>query len=193
MKTARIASAALATLALSLPAQADWQLTGDSSLHFLSTKKTNITEIHEFTNISGSITDEGVASFTIDLSSVETGIPIRNERMQKLLFNTMKFAEATVTADIPSSVMESVKSGNLSETEVDMTLGLHGMSQSVTASVLVTATSDGQVLISTTAPVLIKAADFGLESGVEALRQVAGLDSISTTVPVVFSLVLTES
>lgn len=193
MKTARIASAALATFALSLPAQADWQLTGDSSLHFLSTKKANITEIHEFTDISGSISDNGTASFTIDLSSVETGIPIRNERMQKLLFETMKFGEARVSASIPSPLIESVKSGGMAETEVDMTLNLHGISKAVTASVLVMSTSDGQVVISTTTPVLIKAADFGLESGVEALRQVAGLDSISTTVPVVFNLVLTES
>ena len=42
-------------------------------------------------------------------------------------------------------------------------------------------------------PVLISAADFGLESGVEALREVAGLNVISTAVPVSFQLVFTPA
>ena len=193
MKHARIVSAALASLALSLPAQADWQLTGDSSLHFLSTKNTDITEVHEFSDISGHITDSGDARFTIDLSSVETGIPIRNERMQTLLFETMKFGEATVSANIPSPLIESVKSGGMIETELEMTLSLHGQSSPVNATLLISSTPEGQILVSTTAPVLVSAADFGLDTGIEALRQVAGLTSISGTVPVVFNLVLTES
>ena len=193
MKHARIVSAALASLALSLPAQADWQLTGDSSLHFLSTKNTDITEVHEFSDISGHITDSGDARFTIDLSSVETGIPIRNERMQTLLFETMKFGEATVSANIPSPLIESVKSGGMIETELEMTLSLHGQSSPVNATLLISSTAEGQILVSTTAPVLVSAADFGLDTGIEALRQVAGLTSISGTVPVVFNLVLTES
>ena len=193
MKHARIVSAALASLVLSLPAQADWQLTGDSSLHFLSTKNTDITEVHEFSDISGHITDSGDARFTIDLSSVETGIPIRNERMQTLLFETMKFGEATVSANIPSPLIESVKSGGMIETELEMTVSLHGLSRPVNATLLISSTAEGQILVSTTAPVLVRAADFGLDTGIEALRQVAGLTSISGTVPVVFNLVLTES
>ena len=55
------------TLLISVPAMAGWQLTGDSSLHFLSTKKTNITEIHEFTGVEGTIDDSGKAQFDIDL------------------------------------------------------------------------------------------------------------------------------
>lgn len=193
MKHARIVSAALASLVLSLPAQADWQLTGDSSLHFLSTKNTDIIEVHEFSDISGHITDSGDARFTIDLSSVETGIPIRNERMQTLLFETMKFGEATVSANIPSPLIESVKSGGMIETELEMTVSLHGLSRPVNATLLISSTAEGQILVSTTAPVLVRAADFGLDTGIEALRQVAGLTSISGTVPVVFNLVLTES
>ena len=42
-------------------------------------------------------------------------------------------------------------------------------------------------------PVVISAADFGLEGGVDALRQVAGLNSIVTAVPVSFQLVFTAA
>ena len=66
---------------------AEWTLSPDSSVKFLSTKNTNITEVHEFTQVSGSVSDQGSAKIAIDLSSVETGIEIRNERMQSMLFN----------------------------------------------------------------------------------------------------------
>ena len=55
---------------------AEWTLSPDSSVKFLSTKNTNITEVHEFTQVSGSVTDQGNAEIAIDLSSVETGIGI---------------------------------------------------------------------------------------------------------------------
>ena len=181
------------TLLISVPAMAGWQLTGDSSLHFLSTKKTNITEIHEFTGVEGTIDDSGKAQFDIDLSSVETGIPIRNERMQKLLFETTQFARATVTTEIPAPLMDAVKAGSITETDLDLVLGLHGISKTLSATVLISQSENGEIVVSTTVPVLIKAADFGLEGGIEALRSVAALDSISTTVPVMFNLVFTES
>ena len=126
-----------AALLVSLPAMAGWELTGDSSLHFLSTKNTNVTETHEFTVIDGSIDDDGKALINIDLSSVETGIPIRNERMQKMLFDTAKFAKASVTADIPSPLIDAVKAGSITETDLDLVLGLHGISKTVSATVLI--------------------------------------------------------
>lgn len=179
-------------LLISVPAMAGWQLTGDSSVHFLSTKNTSITETHEFTRIDGIINDDGKAQFSIDLSSVETGIPIRNERMQKMLFETTEFAKATVTADIPSPLIDAVKAGSITETELDLVLSLHGMSKTLSSTVLISESENGEVVVSTTSPVLVKAADFGLEAGVEALRNVAGLNNISTTVPVMFNLVFTE-
>ncbi len=181
-----------AALLVSLPAMAGWELTGDSSLHFLSTKNTNVTETHEFTVIDGSIDDDGKALINIDLSSVETGIPIRNERMQKMLFDTAKFAKATVSTDIPSPLIVAVNAGTITETDIDLVLGLHGISKTVTATVLVSKSANGEIVVSTTTPVLIKAADFGLDGGIEALRNVAGLSAISTTVPVIFNLVFTE-
>ena len=56
---------------------AEWTLSPDSSVKFLSTKNTNITEVHEFTQVSGSVSDQGSAKIAIDLSSVETGIEIQ--------------------------------------------------------------------------------------------------------------------
>jgi len=70
-------------LALAAPAAlADWQLdNGDSTLDFISVKKSTVGEVHHFKQLSGSITDAGQASVDIELASVETNIPIRNERL----------------------------------------------------------------------------------------------------------------
>ena len=67
--------------------QANWTLQPSSShIHFLSVKATHIGEVHSFTKLSGSIQDNGQATLNIDLASVDTLIPIRDQRMRDLLF-----------------------------------------------------------------------------------------------------------
>jgi hypothetical protein len=52
----------------------------------------------------------------------------------------------------------------------------------------VTKLANGSLLVNSVKPVIIKAVDFNLVKGIEKLRQLAGLPSISTTVPVSFVL-----
>lgn len=172
---------------------AEWTLSPDSSVKFLSTKNTNITEVHEFTQLSGSVSDKGNAEISIDLTSVETGISIRNERMQSMLFNVSDYTSATVSADLPDTMMLALKNGETATSVLPLTLELHGEKKEIEADVLVTAAADGHVIVTTQSPVLVNAGDFKLAKGVEALREVAGLDRISTTVPVTFTLLFTEA
>ena len=73
----------------------DWTLINEKSkLNFISTKASNIEEIHTFTMLSGKVTENGKALIEIDLGSVETLIPIRNERMKNLLFQTKIYPKA---------------------------------------------------------------------------------------------------
>lgn len=172
---------------------AEWTLSPDSSVKFLSTKNTNITEVHEFTQLSGSVSDKGNAEISIDLTSVETGISIRNERMQSMLFNVSDYTSATVSADLPDTMMLALKNGETATSVLPLTLELHGERKDIEADVLATAAADGHVIVTTQSPVLVNAGDFKLAKGVEALREVAGLDRISTTVPVTFTLLFTEA
>ena len=172
---------------------AEWTLSPDSSVKFLSTKNTNITEVHEFTQVSGSVSDKGNAEIAIDLTSVETGIGIRNERMQSMLFNVSDYATATVSADLPETMMLALKNGETATSLLPLTLEFHGEKKDIEADVLATAAADGHVIVTTQSPVLVNAGEFKLAKGVEALREVAGLDRISTTVPVTFTLLFTEA
>jgi hypothetical protein len=53
---------------------------------------------------------------------------------------------------------------------------------------LITRTSESGLLVVSKQPVVISAAQFGLAEGVDSLREIAGLPSISVAVPVSFVL-----
>ena len=144
-------------------------------------------ETHSFGGLVGYIGKNGNVQLSIDLDSVETLIPIRNERMRELLFETTSFPNATVAAEVDPAVLAEVASGGTVSTEVPVRLNLHGIEESL--AVPVTGFSDGGSLsVVSSRPIIINAADFGLVAGVEALRKVAGLNTISTAVPVSLNL-----
>lgn len=175
------------------PAMAQWELdSASSSLNFISIKNNAIAETHRFDSMVGYVSDQGNAQITVNLDSVETLVPIRNERMREMLFETAGFPTASASAAIDPAILEAVSEGGSISAELPIALSLHGIEQNLTAAVLVIGEAGGLRVV-TRRPVLISAADFGLEPGVEALRKVAGLTSISTAVPVSFSLHFTHA
>ena len=99
---------------LPLTSRAGWVLDESrSEISFISIKNLSIAETHEFPNLSGTIDDEGNLEIKIPLSSVETKIPIRNERMKKMLFETSKFANALVTSKIDLSFSKGASVGEI--------------------------------------------------------------------------------
>ncbi|MCU4674360.1 YceI family protein [Catenovulum sp. 2E275] len=170
-------------------AMAAWQLdNSQSQLNFLSTKKAQITETHHFKTLSGEISDLGKVTVEIDLASVDTLIPIRNERMQEFLFETNQFAKATITAQLKPAQLQSIEAGSVTQMDVNAQLNLHGQSQNLALSLVVFKDNKGNISAVSRQPVLINAADFKLVDGVNKLQELAGLPSITYVVPVTFSL-----
>lgn len=171
-------------------ALADWQLNNDQSkVSFVSIKNNSIAEVHHFKALSGSLTEQGLFKVKIDLSSVETMIPIRNERMTKLLFETVKFPVATLTADL-SKRLKAIVPGQHILKDVKAELSFHGQSKEITTDVLATMSSEGDVSVSSVSPLIINAADFAVTDGIAQLQKLAGLSAIATAVPVSYSLTL---
>ncbi|MEE4111123.1 MAG: YceI family protein [Halieaceae bacterium] len=192
---AHLRRTALAALALGLsgPVLAAWDLDAErSTVQFLSVKNASVAEVHHFTKVSGGIDDDGQATVTIDLASVETMIPIRNERMREMLFETARFPEATLSARVPAD-LDELDAGETTRADLEVSIDLHGKTALYSAAAHVTRLADGSLQVVLATPVLVKAADFGLEGGVEMLREVAGLKNISTAVPVDATLVFEES
>lgn len=185
---------ALTTLLFTTPAAlADWKLVGDASqISFVSVKKGTIAETHHFKELEGQIADSGTATLSIPLASVETNIPIRNERMQKLLFETTKYARASVNAKVDAAKLQAMQPGQTATLDAELQLSIHGSEHSEAAKLQVTGLKDNRLLVSTKSPIVLNAADFKLLEGIEKLRQIAGLDAISPIVPVSAQLVFAK-
>ena len=178
---------------LSFGVQGDWQLSNqDSAINFVSIKKSTVGEVHTFKKISGSINSQGKAQVLIDLSSVDTHIAIRDERIRGLLFEVAQFATASISAEVDGDKLKAMKSGDFYQTNLAIRLGLHGVDKKIETIVRVVKLSDGRVRVSSGPPMIIAAKDFGLSKGVEALRLIANLPSVSAAVPVTFDLLFTE-
>jgi len=180
----------LITTALLIPfaAQADWTLDGQaSSLGFVSIKNGAVVESHQFKRLSGIISAEGEARLIIDLDSVETLIPIRNERMRSLLFKTTEYSEAFVSIDLDMNEFVTLDiDSNMAKT-LTVDVMISGQTAAVTAPVNITRSGDS-IMVSSIKPLVISAGSWGLMPGIEALRAIAGLTSITPAVPVSFSL-----
>jgi hypothetical protein len=175
-----------------LPAQAAWQLDGESSrLTFVTTKVTNVAEVNRFRSLRGSVGDDGKVQLQVPLETVDSGIPLRDERLRKQLFEVEKFASAQIGAQLDIAPLLTLAAGAQMELRLPLTVTLHGQSQSYSSELLVTRLDDRHFQVVTLAPLLLNAEDFGLAAGIEALRQLAGLKTISLAVPVSAVLIFT--
>lgn len=188
-------SALFAVLSLSVfgnSALAQWSLdNADSTLSFVTIKADHVAEVHTFDTLSGSVSNSGQVDITIELASVNTLIPIRNERMQAMLFETGMFPRGSISASVDAAAISGLAVGASLTQNIEFSLDLHGQAKTYTADVEIVRVADG-ISVSTIKPVIVMAADHGLVSGVEALREVAGLPSISQAVPVTFKLAFTR-
>ncbi len=172
---------------------ADWAVVPDESeVAFVTVKNGRVAEAHTFQRVGGRIDDDGRAIIEIELASVDTGIPIRDERMRTLLFAVDRYPQAVMRAPIDLDAFEGLAPGESVAARLEGTLTLHGQDAPLTAEVWVTRLGSDKVRVSTRRPVIVDADSFGLTGGIEALRAVAGLASITPAVPVSFNITLAE-
>ena len=179
---------------ISLQSYGDWRLIPEQSyVSFVSIKNNIVAEVHRFDSLTGSVSGEGRATVNIALTSVETNIPIRNERMNSMLFESETFALATAQSHLDLSQYTGLETGASSVTELALDLSLHGITGKVVAVVKVTRIAADTWQVNTVKPFIIDAASYNLSGGIDALRSVAGLSNIIPVVPVTFNLEFTES
>jgi len=186
--TAVIVSLSFSSLAASA---SDWIIDDhNSQLNFVSIKKTNIAEVHEFKKLTGTYDAQGQFILDINLASVDTKIPIRDDRMKSYLFEVDRFSTATITAIIDTDLVDAIAEGASERLSVDAKLDLHGVTKPLTLDIIVTRLVGAKLSVVSTQPVIINANDFALSSGISKLMELASLPSISQAVPVSFYLTL---
>lgn len=171
-----------------------WKLNAaESYLNFTTTKKIHTLEVHTFDTLGGGITSEGLANLTIDLNSVNTQNIVRDDRMRAMLFEVVSYPVATVTVQLPAGTTASLAAGQTAITTINANLNLHNVTLPIETKVSVQKLTSTRVMVKSLSPIILKASDYGMSAGVEALRQAVGIDSISHIVPVDFALVFDGS
>jgi hypothetical protein len=184
--------ASLLLAGVTVSAQANWYLDGESSrLSFISTKNTNISEVQRFLVLHGKVSPKGLAEVEVEMDSVNSGIPLRDERMRKDLFEIQTFPEALITTQIDLRPINDLAPGAQLELRLPLTVNLHGKQHEYNAELLATRLDDRRFQVVTLEPLIINAEDFDLAPGLESLRKVAGLSAISLSVPVGAVLIFT--
>ena len=181
-------------LLASFGSSGDWEINADESyVGFSSVKNKVITENHSFKKVSGAIASSGKARIIISLASVDTLIPIRNERMREILFEVARYPEAEVLAELKPEEFAQLAAGENKIATIPLSINLHGVGASKKVRVRVTRTAGDDYEVSSLEPVIIHASHFDLSEGLETLRQIAGLQSIDLNVPVTFDLKLVKT
>jgi polyisoprenoid-binding protein YceI len=165
----------------------NWQLNSDeSAFSFLSTKNSNHTEEHTIRFASGQINDQGEMTLMLDLATVDTMIPIRDQRMRDILFEIENHPVATISSQLDQKMplLEAFSAG--------FTLDLHGVQKDMSAQVLIQSVGE-QLVVTNFEPVLVNGKDFGLDPAINQLTKIAGLRSINYEVLVDFKLVFEKA
>jgi hypothetical protein len=89
----------------------------------------------------------------------------------------------------PDQIAKLVQVG-VTDIDVAGRLELVGQTKPVAAKLRATRIGDNKILVTTREPIVVNSNDFSLQAGVEALRAIVGLNFLSASAPVSFSLVL---
>ncbi len=159
-----------------------WNLVTDqSTLSFVSTKNKTHTEEHSLQFLQGNIQSNHQLILEIDLNTVDTLIPVRDQRLKDILFETDQFPIARITADLPSELVMD------NPTQMAFNLDLHGVKKNLNSTVIIQEV-DNQLVVVNFEPNLINGKDFLLDDAINQLTKIAGLQSINYEVLVDFKL-----
>ncbi|WP_170560735.1 c-type cytochrome [Ruegeria atlantica] len=184
LKAVTIASAIVATPVLAQT----WTLDPEGShLAYGSIKKDTVGEVNSFTGISGQVGSDGKADIKIDLSSVETNIDVRNERMIEYVFQ--KAGTASLTAQFDMAELSALSVGETTTVDVEAMLSLAGADVEFDTEMFVARLSETAVMVSTNDMVFISTEDAGVDAGIDKLMELADLPGITRTVPVTARLI----
>jgi OOP family OmpA-OmpF porin len=165
-------------------AQADpfatgWTLQPEmSNLNFQSVKKQTVVETSNFATLEGSIDAGGATQVKVLLDSVDTKVDLRNVRMRFLFFETFKFPEAIITAQLDSALLADLAQVRRKQVPVMYTMDLHGVTKSFETQVSVTLLGNDLVSVSSGTPISVSVSDFNLNDGLGKLKEAASVQII---------------
>ena len=109
--------------------------------------------------------------------------------MREIVFQVANFPSATISLDVDEEALSSMSAGVSTTGSYTAQVALHGVTADVMADLQITKLEDDSVLVQVARPLIVAAATFGLQAGVDELQKVASLPSITPGVVIDFTLV----
>ncbi len=185
---ATITLSAAATCAYAQENATGWTLDPSlSNVSFGSIKNDSVGESFTFRDVTGSVSADGLVNISIGLASVDTMIEIRDERMVEFVFQNAP--SASMTANVDMAKLLDLSAGEATTIETPGTLTLLGTETELDAVFFVMRLSDDKVLVTTDGILMLSAEDTGINSAIDTLQELAGLDSITRVSPVTMRLI----
>ncbi len=174
-------------------AHAEWILdASNSNLSYGTIKNDMIGETNMFKTISGTIDDNGHVNIDIDLASVDTQLELRDQRMKDIVFKVADNPSAKLTGDMNLEAHNDQAVGTSRVIEATIALELVGEKVEHDVSLVVTRLAENKVMVIPHGVIFIDADDYELLDALEQLRNLAGLDTIASVVPMSFYLTFTK-
>lgn len=134
----------------------------------------------------------GTARMTIDLTTFDSQIPVRNERVRNFFFEVSATgwdtAELTIPK-LPEAALASLRDHKpVMRAAVEGDLKLHGKTARVAMTLDAGFGNAGELWVRSTAPVEVKVSDFGLTDNLKRLSSICMHDSIDDIVKIDVSL-----
>ena len=168
-----------------------WTLDGGAShLAYGSIKKDTIGEVNSFSGLKGTVDETGKANVTIDLTTLETNIDIRNERMLEHVFKGV--GEAQLTAQLDMDEVNGLAVGDMAVVDVEGALSLLGVSTELDLEMVVVRLAEDRVMALSNDMVFVGTEELGVTAGIDKLMELAKLPGITRTSPVTLRLVFTS-
>ena len=159
----------------------------NSVVNFSTIKKQYVVEPAVFEGITGSISESGKVEININLSTVNTNISIRDQRLKALFFKVVKFPQATIKATIDMKKFKSIR--DYKRMEIPATLKFYDVSKKIKLKVLVAKVYKKKLLVTSMKPIIINANDYGIPAkNLMVLSKTVGGLSLSNKVAVNFVL-----
>jgi OmpA-OmpF porin, OOP family len=167
----------------------EWLLNSSESHLYMQTVKANsIFEVHQFTGLDGSVSKDGDVTVKIDLTSVSSGIDLRDVRMRFLLFETYRFPYAEITAKLDMTALQALLTTTRIAYPLKVKVALHGVTQDIDVPVTITRLGDKSISVASVKPIVVKTDAFGLTPNIAKLSEAINGTVIATGATITFDL-----
>jgi outer membrane protein OmpA-like peptidoglycan-associated protein/polyisoprenoid-binding protein YceI len=167
-----------AAVAQDSPFAPGWDLDPATSfIRFSSIKNVDgqdVVETHSFATFASSIEADGKATINVKLESVDTRNDLRNVRMRFLFFETFKFPEAVVTAQLTPDMAAGLAPGGQKQVQFPFTMEIHGASNRLVTDAIITPDGNDRFVATSAHPILFKVDDFQLGNNLRKIAETAG-------------------